>query len=346
MIKSWLTFSKGGKIEPMELGHILNSDQTRQELDEILKETAKIKTLWQINSGKVFLRTVLKYKDIVLLFNQPSTRTRTKFERAAKRLGADVTIITEVAYTSVVKGEDWLDTIKTHAEGGADLIVIRHPQNFAPHRAAAYCKRYGFKTKIINAGDGNNLHPTQAITDLFTIWEHFGERFGKETLEIAIGADVKNARVLHSLVMGLAQYPVKVTLVSWQKPKTFLMPRKYLQPLAGKFQEVKRLTQKKKFDVIYWVRHQTEHVPENLQEKLRKKYNQDFYITPSLLGDHLKKDGIFMYPGPRDGEIDKRIDLDPRVRGGAQVENGIFTSMALLKMMLNPRFYIPKPSEI
>lgn len=341
----------------MELGHILNSDQTREILDEILEKTAKMKAVFQMGQGRKHLEEVLKNKLIVLLFNQPSTRTRTKFELAGEYLGAKVLFVPEIAYTSVVKEESWRNTIKTYARLGADIIVIRHPQNFAPHQAAVYCNQYGFKTKIINAGDGNNFHPTQTFLDLFTLKERLGEKFGKEILEIAIGADPKNARVLHSLAMGLAQYPVKLTLVSWQKPKTFLMPRKYLRPLIEnqrEFREVERLTEGEKFDAIYWVRHQIEHVGkglpkeerERLQEKLRGEYNQKFGITPAFLKMFLKEDGIFLHPGPRDGEIDDKIDSDPRVKDGDQVENGIYSSMALYQMMLNPKFRIPKLSDV
>ncbi len=331
----------------MELSHILDSNHSREELDEILSETAEIKASHQKNDwGKRYLRQVLEHKDIILYFNQPSTRTRLKFERAAKQLGADVEVITEIAYTSVVKGEDWQDTIKTCAEGGADLIVIRHPQNFAPKSAAAACQRYGFKTKIINAGDGNNHHPTQAFGDLFTLKEHFGERFGKETLNIAIGADLKNSRVVHSLVAALSQYPVKLTLVSWLD---FRLPRKYLRPLIEnkrEFKEIGKLVEGEKFDMIYWVRLQIEHLIEDFREFHQRAYNQSFRIDKRFLNTFLKDDGILMYPGPRAGELDKRIDSDPRVKGDQQVENGTFTSMALFKMMLNPQFYIPGLSEI
>lgn len=329
----------------MELGHILNNDQSREELDEILDETARMKALFQIAPGRRYLRDVLKDKVIVLLFNQPSTRTREKFELAAKYLGSNVIVITEVAYTSVVKGESWRNTIKTHARLGADAIVIRHPQNFMPHQAARFCDQLHFKTRVINAGDGNNFHPTQTIGDLFTLKEHFGEKFGKEILNVAIGADLRNARVLHSLVAGLAQYPVKLTLVSWP---TFQLPRKYLGPLIeNKRVRVLKETEKlrEKFDLIYWVRLQTEHLEKDFREGLRRKYNQDFRVDRKFLKIFLEDNGIFMHPGPRAGEIDDNIDRDPRVKDGDQVENGVFNSMALFKMMLNPRFYIPQTSE-
>ena len=330
----------------MELSHVLEFNQSRKELDEVLKKTAMVKTLYRTEKGKNYLRQILRNKVIVLLFNQPSTRTRTKFELAGKYLGADVLVINEIAYTSMVKGESWRNTIKTYAKVGADIIVIRHPQDLIPKQAAYWCDNFGFKTKIINAGDGHHEHPTQVYQDLYTLKEHFGKRFGKEELNIALGADLKNARVLHSLVEGLARYPVKLTLVSWQPPsKTFSIPRKYLRPLIEnkrKFREVEKLTEGEKFDVIYWIRYQIEHG----REKLQRQYNQDFRITPDFLKMFLKDDGIFLHPGPRDGEIDDKIDADSRVKDGLQVENGLFTSMALYLMMLRPEACIPKPSGL
>lgn len=328
------------------MNHFLDNSQPRQILDEIFAETKRIKDLFGLDRGKDYLRKALKHKRIVLLFSQPSTRTRAKFEWAAKILGADTLVVSEIARTSIVKGENWRNTIKTYAYGEADIIVIRDPRNFAPMEAAKICDYYGFKTKIINAGDGNNLHPTQALQDLYTMKEHFGEKFGKEKLKIAIGADLKNAHVLHSLVAGLAQYPVRITLVS---KKNFSMPEKYLNLLIEnkiEFKATEELTEGEKFDAMYWVRLQTEHIPDVFQDFLKKHYNRDFKITPRFLKTFLREDGVFLHPGPRAGEIDDKIDADLRVKDGNQVENGLYTGMAILKMMLNPNFRFPRPSEI
>lgn len=326
----------------MELGHILDSNQTQKQLNEIIKETQKIKCLYTLGKtvDKNYLRGALRNKTVVLLFYQPSTRTRTRFELAAKRLGADIIIINEISHTSVVKGESWRNTIKTLANLGADAIVIRHPKELMPHMAAEVCDKYGFKTKIINAGDGSNFHPTQAILDIFTIKEHFGERFGRDLLNIAIGADITNARVAHSLIAALAQYPVALFLVSKFDP---WLPIKYLDPLFNNwidFYRVEKLPAIAQLDVIYWFRYQIEHG----KEELRQIYNQEYGISPAILNRYLKPDGLFIHPGPRDGEIDDSIDQDPRVKDGQQVQNGVFISMALLKMILNPAFYIPPRS--
>ena len=315
----------------MELGHILDSNQTREVLDKILGNTACIKDFFRARID--ILRETLKGKLIVLLFNQPSTRTRTRFELAGRYLGADVIVFNEMVSTSAAKGESWRNTIRTLARFGADIIVVRHPRNHAPHEAAAFCDQHGFKTKIINAGDGNNFHPTQAFLDLFAIKENFPEKFGKRPLEIAVGADLKNARAIHSLVDGLAQYPVKLTLISWANHS---LPWQYLQPLMGKrdFREVVGFPPGKRFDVVYWIRFQAEHAPQESREELMERYNQEFGLNSISLGMLLKDRGIFMQPGPRGGEIDDEIDSDPRVKDGDQVENGLYSSMALYLMML------------
>ncbi len=334
----------------MELGHIVNSDQSQQELDKILEVTQEIKNLFQLKVGRRYLKGCLDGKFIVSLFKQPSTRTKLKFELAGKYLGAEIVVIPEIAYTSVVKGEDWYNTLRTFSEEGVDILTVRHPQNFIPQKLASLCDRYGFKPKIINGGDGNHFHPTQGIGDAYTLKEHFVEKIGRERLKIAIGADLRNARVSHSLVKCLAHYPVELTLVSWQDPK-YLMPRKYLKEFIkknGKPREVEKLPGGEKFDAIYWFRYQIEHGPKNEEKRIeiQKQYNRDFRVTPDFLNTFLKDDGIFLHPGPRTKEINIKIDSDPRVKDGEQIRNGRFSTMALYLLMLNPNFYVPKPSEL
>ena len=184
------------------------------------------------------------------------------------------------------------------------VMVKRHPLAMAPHAAADVCKNYGFKTKIINAGDGPNFHPTQAMLDIFTIKEHFGEKFDIETLNVAIGADITNARVAHSLIAALAQYRVRLFLIGKYDP---WLPTKFLDPLFNnwiEFHRMKKLPESEKMDVIYWFRYQTEYG----NEESRDEYNKEYGINQKILGQSLKPDGIFLHPGPRGGEIDNSID--------------------------------------
>lgn len=327
----------------MKLEHIIDNNQSLAELELIWKTTKKIENLYYFEErGRKWLKEILKGKRIICLFNQPSTRTRLKFSFAGKVLGADVDVIDQISSTSIEKGEDWYNTLRTFSEKEINILTIRHPQNYIPRYLATLCKKYKFRVKIINGGDGNHLHPTQAIGDLYTIKEHFKERFGKDPLKIAIGADPKNARTLHSLVILLAKFPVQLTIISWPELR---MPRKYLQGFINqnkKIREIGGFPQGEKFDVIYWVRYQIEY---EQKRNYQKEYNQKFKITPELLDTFLEKDGIFLHPGPRTEEVDTRIDSDPRVKDGEQMRNGDFTTMALYTLMLNP-VRIPKPSEL
>ena len=331
----------------MELGHVVNNNQTKTVTDEILKTARRIKELFQSEKGRKYLGDCLKNKLIVAEFMQPSTRTRLKCELAGDRLGAKVKVHDEIAKTSMAKGESWLNHLLTFSEAEVDILAIRHPESFLPQRLALLCEKYHFREKIISLGDGNYLHPTQGLGDTFTIEEHSRGKFGKEPLKIAIGADMK-ARTVHSLIMTLAKYLVELTLVSWQDPE-YLIRREFLEEFLSngdKFIETDKLASGEKFDVIYWTRYQIEHGPEGEKEKLQARYNEDFSITPEFLNTHLKDDGAFLAPGPMTKEIDIRINSDPRMKYGEQLRNNQIMMMTLYLMMLRPDFPLPNPQEL
>lgn len=326
------------------LGHVADSNQSEKTLNRIFKKIAEIKDALGNDRGSEPISRALRGNLIVSLFNQPSTRTRLKLELGGEGLGAKVIVINEITHTSVVKGEDWYNTLRSFSEEGVNVLTIRHPSNYIPQRLAKICDKFGFRIKIVNGGDGKHLHPTQGIGDTFTIKEHFPAEFGKKRLKVALGADLRNGRVAHSLVKCLSHYPIDLTLVSWQNPG-YRMPRKYLHQFIannGNPVEVERLPEGEKFDVIYWFRYQIEHGPENEKKKLslQTQYNEDFRVTPDFLDTFLKEDGVFLHPGPRTKEIDVGIDADPRVKDGEQMRNGRFASMAIFLLMLNPNFRI------
>lgn len=332
----------------MELSSVVNNDQTRTETDEILRMTRRIKGLLQLEKGREFLGDCLKDKLILVEFMQPSTRTKLKCEMAGHWLGAKVLVHDEIAKTSMAKGEVWLNHLLTLSEAGVDILAIRHPESFLPIRLSLLCMREHLREKIINLGDGNYLHPTQGLGDLYTIEEHHRGKFDKKKpLKIAIGADMK-ARAVHSLIISLSQYPVELTLVSWQEPE-YLIRKEFLRTLidnGGKATSTDRLTPGDKFDVIYWIRYQIEHGPEGEKEELQAKYNEDFLVTPDFLKDHLEDDGCFLHPGPMTKEIDISIRSDSRMIYGEQLRNNQFVMMALYIMMLRPDFYVPRPQEL
>ena len=156
----------------MELGHFVDNGQTKAVQDEILRKTQRIKELLKSERGQEYLGGCLKGKKIVAEFMQPSTRTRLKCEFAGERLGAKVKVLDEIAKTSMVKGENWYNALLTFSEEGVDILAIRQPKNFLPQGLAALCDKHNFRPKIINLGDGNHLHPTQGLGDLFTIEEY------------------------------------------------------------------------------------------------------------------------------------------------------------------------------
>ena len=333
----------------MDLKYFVDNEQTIEELNLIWEISKKIEELNSAGKiGKNWLKKIGDGKNIAVVLDQPSTRTRLKFSLAGQIVGANVNVL-PISSSSMVKGEQWYDTMLTLSAMEIDVVAIRHPSNHLPQQLVSICRGNSFPISIINGGDGNNLHPVQVLGDGFTLKEHFGKRFGKERLKIAVGADPKNSRVLHSLVRMLANFPIALTIVSW-RPE-FKMPRKYLREFIqrnGRPREVTRLPSGEKFDVIYWTRYQIEHGPKEpreLNERWQKEYNQKCRITPRSLNKFLMTDGIFLYPGPRTKEIDKAIDKDPRVKYKEQLRNGDITTAALYTLMLNPGFYIPRPSE-
>lgn len=154
----------------------------------------------------------LRGKTIINLFFEPSTRTRTSFELAAKRLSADVINIS-TSTSSVIKGESLKDTGKTIEAMNADIVIVRHSSSGAP-----YILSQTIKSSIINAGDGSHEHPTQALLDLFTIKE---KKKNIENLNIAIVGDIRHSRVARSNIWAFTKLGAKVTLVA---PPTLIPP--------------------------------------------------------------------------------------------------------------------------
>ncbi len=173
------------------------SDLSKEEIELILQTAKKM--------SKNSHSDLLKGKILASCFFEPSTRTRLSFEAAMYRLGGNVIGFSDASVTSTKKGESLSDSMKA-IDGLADIVVIRHPQEGSARVAADV-----MQTPVINAGDGANQHPTQTLLDLYTIRECQGKL---EELHIALGGDLKNARTIHSLCLGLTHYPVRLYFVS------------------------------------------------------------------------------------------------------------------------------------
>ncbi|OGK41303.1 aspartate carbamoyltransferase [Candidatus Roizmanbacteria bacterium RIFCSPLOWO2_01_FULL_37_12] len=300
---------------------ILSSEQyTKENLEILVNVSREMKSIVE-NVGST---DVLKGKVMTALFYEPSSRTFASFIAAMQRLGGSFIPLQGMTYSSVTKGENLEDTVRTFA-CYSDVIVQRHPEVGSAKRSAA-----ASPVPVINAGDGVGEHPTQALLDYFTIIEHFNKING---LTISLVGDLLNGRTIHSLVKLISLYnSVTINLVS---PDILKLPEYILKKIKDRKVKIKELDRLEpvigKSDVVYVTRVQKERFTDmNLYEKLKHFY----IITPQLL-KKAKKTTIVMHPLPRVGEIESAVDNDPRaVYISDQMRNGMYTRMALLSLVL------------
>jgi len=260
----------------------------------------------------------LRGKTAVNLFFEPSTRTRTSFELAAKRLSMDV-INFAIPMSSVVKGESLIDTALTVQALGADFIIIRHSSSGVPHLLSTKVK-----ASIINAGDGTVEHPTQALLDAFTIKEKKGKIDG---LEIAIVGDIAHSRVAKSNIYCLKKLGAKVRLIG---PPT-LIPEKIQELGVTVFHSMEEGL--KDLDVLMMLRIQMERQGKGFFPST-DEYAKNWCLTTERLS-LAKDDAIVMHPGPmnRGIEIVSEIADGPRSVILEQVTNGIAVRMAVMYLL-------------
>jgi aspartate carbamoyltransferase catalytic subunit len=269
-------------------------------------------------SGKT-QRDVLRGQTLINLFFEDSTRTRTSFELAGKRLGADV-INMSVSTSSVNKGETLLDTAATLNAMKTDLLVIRHAQSGAP---ALLSQKVD--AGVINAGDGTHEHPTQALLDALTIRRHKGSL---DNLTVAICGDVLHSRVARSNIHLLLAMNCRVRVVG---PPT-LIPSEIEELGVEVFHDMKAGL--KDADVVMMLRLQKERMQGGLVPSAREFFR--FYGLDAAKLRHAKPDAIVMHPGPmnRGVEIDSAVADDPtRSVIGEQVEMGVAVRMAVLDIL-------------
>lgn len=301
--------------------HIISVDQfTPERLDYLFGLTQQMREVVQ-TTGSVDL---LRGRVLANLFYEPSTRTSSSFTAAMERLGGSVIPINEVSYSSVTKGENLPDTVRTLA-CYSDVIVLRHPEVGSAKLASEYSP-----VPVVNAGDGPGEHPTQALLDLFTIVDKLGEVRGKHVVMVG---DLKFGRTVHSLAKLLSTLDrVQMTFVS---PKELRMPPEILFRLREKkvdFQEIEEFEPAVPLaDVIYLTRVQKERFDNQEEyEKVKDKY----VVVPETLA-RAKENMILMHPLPRVYELDMAVDRDPRaVYIREQMQNGMYVRMALLASVL------------
>jgi len=285
------------------------------EIEEILNNAAVMKQILMQDSKKT---PHLLGKSIVALFYENSTRTRVSFELAGKYMSAAFASV--LANTSsVAKGETLIDTGKTLDMMGADIIIIRHPCSGAPHLLAKHVR-----AGVINAGDGMNEHPTQALLDMFTIREKLGALKG---IKVAIVGDVLHSRVARSNLWGLTKMGARVMLAG---PAT-LMPPGLSSFGAETTTDVREAV--KNADVVMGLRIQKERQQSGFFPSLRE-YARYFSLSPEVI--KLAKPGaLVMHPGP----VNRGVEMPSSVADceqsaiREQVTNGVAVRMALLYLM-------------
>ncbi len=297
--------------------HLLGiKDLTREDIQLILSTATQFKEVLQRPVKKV---PSLRDVTIVNLFFENSTRTKMSFELAEKRLSAD-TLSFSASASSVKKGETLLDTVNNILSMKVDMVVMRHSASGAPHFLAKH-----INAAVINAGDGINEHPTQALLDAFSMLEKFDTLEG---LKVAILGDIMHSRVALSNIYLLNKMGAEVTVAG---PPT-LIPKYIAEALNVKVEyDVKKALQW--CDVANVLRIQLERQNQPLFSSLRE-YNLAYGISRKLL-DSLGKEIVIMHPGP----INRGVELDSDVADGPysiilnQVENGVAVRMACLYLL-------------
>ena len=297
--------------------HLLGiKDLNSEDIQLILSTATQFKEVLQRPVKKV---PTLRDVTIVNLFYENSTRTRISFELAEKRLSADVVNFT-VSSSSAAKGETLLDTVNNILSMKVDMVVMRHSASGAPHYLAKH-----IDAAIINAGDGINEHPTQALLDAFSMQEKTGKLAG---LKVAIIGDIMHSRVALSNIYLLKKMGAEVMVSG---PPT-LIPT-YLQKAMDVQVEYNIDKALAWCDVANVLRIQLERQNQPLFSSLRE-YNLAYGITKNRL-DKLNKEIVIMHPGPinRGVEIDSNVADSPHSIILDQVENGVAVRMACLYLL-------------
>jgi len=295
------------------MNHLLGLEGVpREQIQTLLDLGREFKAVGQRRIKKV---PTLRGVTVVLMFIEPSTRTRISFEVAAKRLSADTLSFT-ASSSSLTKGETLLDTAKNILAMRPDVLVLRHPASGAPHFLARE-----LPAVVVNAGDGRHEHPTQALLDLYTMQEKKGRLEG---LEVAIVGDIRHSRVAMSNVWGLTTMGAHVRLAG---------PRTLMPPFVGRlgvrvFDRIEPAIEGA--DVVMMLRIQKERMGRDLFPSDRE-YARRYGLDARRLR-LARPDALVMHPGP----MNRGVEITPEVADGPQsvileqVENGVAVRMAVL----------------
>jgi aspartate carbamoyltransferase catalytic subunit len=309
-----LQIGAGGKLQ-----HLLTIEGLPPEILLQILDTAR--SFVSVTEREVKKVPLLRGKAIFNLFFEPSTRTRTTFEIAAKRLSADVVNL-NIATSSQTKGETLLDTVANLTAMHADMFIVRHGESGAAHLIA---RNVGPHIHVINAGDGRHAHPTQALLDMFTIRHYKG---GFNDLRVAIVGDILHSRVARSEIHALTTLGVPEVRVIG--PRT-LLPRQVQNLGVQVFHDMEAGL--KDVDVVMMLRLQHERMNGSLLPSAGEFF-KSYGLTPEKLA-RAKPDAIVMHPGP----MNRGVEIDSAVADGrqsvilAQVTFGIAVRMAVMGIL-------------
>lgn len=295
------------------------NDLSKEEIEKILDAASFMKQIILSGNKKA---PHLQGKSIVTLFYENSTRTRMSFELASKYLGAASANISASA-SSVAKGETLIDTGRTLDMMGTDVIIIRHPMS-----GAAVLLAENVNASVINAGDGMNEHPTQALLDMFSLMEQKGSLKG---LKVAIVGDIFHSRVARSNIIGMSKMGARVVLAA---PGTLMPPgiEKMGAEIASSADQAV-----KDADAVMGLRIQKERQQAGLLPSLREYYNY-YGLSPERIS-LAKPDAVIMHPGPmnRGVEISSAVADSGQSIINEQVRSGVAVRMALLHILAHSK---------
>ncbi|HMA68836.1 MAG TPA: aspartate carbamoyltransferase [Candidatus Mcinerneyibacterium sp.] len=289
------------------------NDMKKEELLYLMDISKKIK------EGK--FSNFLEGKIVASLFFEPSTRTRLSFQSAIKYGGGKSIGFATSKSSSTEKGESLADTVKT-VNGYCDAIVMRHRIEGAARRASDVST-----VPVVNAGDGSNQHPTQTFLDLFTIIEKKGSLNNNV---VGLMGDLKYSRTIHSLLIALSHFDVKLVFIS---PEALKIPSRYLEYLKSKdidyeiYNDFKDCG--KSLDILYCTRIQRE----RFYDPMEYESVAGSYVIDKEGLDYLNKETYIMHPLPRVDEISVEVDDDPRAIYFEQAHNGVPVRQALLGLL-------------
>jgi len=310
---------KGERMNPQFLGRSVFDldDYSREEILYILEAAKGMK---EINLREYKKIPTLRGKTVCTLFVENSTRTRMSFELAANRLSADV-VSFQASVSALQKGESLQDTVYTLNAMGIDLYCIRHSSPGSPQMVNKYSGK-----PVINGGDGRHAHPTQALLDIYSIWEKLGSLQG---LKITIVGDILNSRVVRSNLIGMQKLGAKVTVCG---PKT-LMPGN-MESVYGCNVEYDLARALSGADVVMGLRMQLERMSEGLFPSL-EEYSKHYVLSRQTL-KYAKKNALIMHPGP----MNRGVEILPEIADSSQsviveqVANGVAIRMALMFLIM------------